>query len=244
MVLASCSSDDATSIEEILPMTVHLTKTIETDQDGSLTTVYTYDGNKIKETIDSDGYKMVFTYTGDLITRAVEYDDEGAIYGDDVYVYNAQGQLIQNFYSSEGYKDKYDYTHNADGTISVAKYTTAHNSDVYVLSYNGKIFSNKVEEYVAAIAGSPAFTATHTFTYDDKNNPMVNITGFDKLAFLGDRSATNYTNNVIKEVYTTSTNLNQPMSTSVYSYTDANFPATSVETYVDNGETVSTQYFY
>jgi len=248
LALISCSGDDSVAnVENPSATGIHLIKTIETSDAGSVTTVYTYNGDKVTGYTDSDGYRMVFTYTGDLMTKWEEYDEDDVLSGVDTFTYNEQGQLVKHIYDFEGYKDKYEYTHNADGTISVKHFTTGLNSDVYTFSHDGKIYDNKVEENVAAAGDIPAHIDTHTYTYDNKNNPMVNVTGFDKIAFLGDRSAKNFANNETSNTHTNSRGLVQPMTTTAYTYNAANFPLTEIETNVDSPNpeiNSSRQYFY
>jgi len=242
LVLVSCSGDeDSASVET---SGGHLIKTIVTDRDGTVTTNYTYDGDKIVGYTDSDGFRSVYTYTGDLITKWEEFDGDES-FSLDTFTYDGSGRLVRHVFDSDEIKQKYEYTHNSDGTILVKHYNMDSNSGVYVFSHDAKIYDNKIEENVPAYPGSPAFVDTQTFTYDDKHNPFMNVTGFDKIAFLGDTSTKNYTNNELLVVSTTTRGVTQTLATTTYTYNTANLPITSTEMGMFEQEgVISTQYFY
>lgn len=236
LVLASCSGDDDSASTQD-PTSILVKKMVETTEDGTLTTVYSYDGNKLIEASDSDGYKIVYTYTGDLITKITEYDENDAVSQKNTFTYNAQGQLVEDLMEETIYKWRYNYTHNANGTISVKKYEGALNTNVFTLTSEGTIYDNKVEDT------SPYGNSLFTFTYDNKNNPFVNVTGGAKIAFIGDVAATNYRNNVLSETYT-SGDSTPSISTITYTYNEANFPVTSVSDEESSEGATTTQYFY
>ena len=79
--LTSCSSSgDSSSATE---SDVLLKKSVETYAiDGStVTTNYTYTGMKLVMSVDSDGVRDEFTYTGDFITNIKTYDSDALMAG-------------------------------------------------------------------------------------------------------------------------------------------------------------------
>lgn len=242
LILTSCSSsdDDAATLE---PSPVLLKKIIDVDPiDGNITTLLTYNGNKITGSSSDDGTSLAFTYTGDLITK-LDYFTGTTLDQRELYTYNSNNKLVTfvrlNYdLPTSGVKET--YVHNADGTISYSRYLGDAVSQTQ-LTYTGKAFFtngeiSKVEKYYTI--GGVNTTQTTNYTYDDKNNPFMNITGYSALTFT-DSFADGVMHNVLTEVHVSNSASNL---TSTYTYNSSNFPITSSET--GSFGTINSQYFY
>lgn len=246
--LVSCSDDSSSSDASTPPAGGLLVKTITSGEGGSYTTNYTYSGGKLTGFSDSEGKYSTVTYSGDRITNLDDYDSDDVKLTEYVYHYNANGQmdmytyddLVGDFQSHE----KFVYTYNADNTIGVQHFSKGFDGvGEYELLHDGIIYDNKVTENIAAMGPVPASVDWHEFTYDTKNNPMMLITGFDKIAFAGDRSSKNFANNETSKVHKNSNGLVQPQTTTAYEYNSANFPTKATETEA-GGDVTVTEFFY
>lgn len=242
--MISCGSDDSSTVTND---TVLVKKITETDEDGTLITVLSYNGTKLTEINTNDGLRQVLTYSGDLITEWKTY--EGTVLIEtDTYVYNSSNKLVT--YTSidntdGGYHEKITYVHNADGSIDYKEYNGNNPSSIDQLNMTGKIYADKYTEVVTFDGES--ITYTMKFTFDGKNNPLKNVTGFDKIAFANTMESINYAENVTSETSSASNSTSAPKLQTTYAYTyDAkNYPLTVVETDVeDPSTTITTQYAY
>lgn len=244
--LASCSSSSDSS-----PATesdVLLKKSVETyANDGStVTTNYTYNGKKLIESLDSDGYKEVITYTGDLITNMKSYDVTNTVESEDFLTYNSSNQLtnyvLKNYVNDMGRKEVFVY--NSDGTVSFSVYNGDNTTQTNLVETGTIIFTNgEVTRINLAHNSGISYTASHIYTYDTKNNPFKNVTGYDKLNFINEE-AFGITHNILTDVYTSTLSTNDTYNTT-YTYNSLNYPLTSEDTKVgDPTSTISTVYTY
>lgn len=194
LLLVSCSdSENASSSEEIqfLPKTIKTTFP-DFPQDNSKSTI-TYDGNKIVSSVNATT-KTKFTYDGNVIIKQETYNigiqGEETIKNRVIYEYE-NGKLktkiaISNFDSSHpngDYIRKQVYTYKSDGIISYSQIDVrpetnieTKRGDVNLTYKSGNLI--KLEE----INTDPNVTTTvFVYEYDNKNNPLKNILGFDLL---------------------------------------------------------------
>jgi len=244
LVFTSCSSDDSPSEESsssILVKKMVLTSTDEDDDSYWNSTInFTYNGNKLVQAIDEDGYKSVYTYTGDLITK-IEYYDVDVLDGQDLFAYNSNGKLIEyrDLQVSNDYEHKFTYTYNSNGTVTVTQYTgTIGNTSVSLFTPDTYTFVN----------GELSSTDSGSISYDSKNNPFKNVTGYQEIMtpeFSDDYMiAFGRNQNFVSAPVGTSTTEG---SFSTYTYNSDNYPVTSVTTANYSGGfngTVNVQYFY
>lgn len=110
LLFVACSKDDAPATEiSNLDTTVLLRKSIETSDNGnSITYLYNYTGKKINSIINQDdsGEKTLFTYTGDLITKIEEYEDNELVYTENYFYKNGKIDYIETV-SQTDYYDVY-----------------------------------------------------------------------------------------------------------------------------------------
>lgn len=206
LVFTSCSKDDSSTDQNTILSKVDsaTNQTIILSENGTETNqnlilpqkivdlgyphILTYDKNKIVQYIGEErGLKIVYTYTGDLITK-IEYlrRDENV-----TIEYNYKDNRVETFVRtdiSEGKtsKEKIAYTYNADHTVDFYRVDLITGEKNHFGKYtflNGNIVK---------FEGRSGFL--ETYEYDNKKNPNSNILGFDKLINLEFS-----VNNLIKE---------------------------------------------
>ena len=193
LILASCSSDDA-SVPQIPvnakkdPLVKRITYTVPGQGTVALYN-FTYQGNKLVKCEEplSTGQKTMYYYTGDLITKTVRYVHN--VPSIEVnFSYNAQQQLTECHYkhSDGSHKKKIRYTHQSDGTITFQSYVSGVNPAEDVFTQEGKIYANRQESHNVDQnqPGTPINQGVAQFTLDGKNHPFKNVAGFDKIGFV------------------------------------------------------------
>lgn len=229
LVLNSCdsSSDDGESAGVVL-----LKKTIETGPDGEVvTSIASYNGAKIDKITATGDFLIDFTYTGDLITKQ-EYSQAGEVFQINNFTYT-DGK-IATFTRIEplddlGYKEV--FTHNSDGTISVAVFIGDAASQT---TLNGTSTITISDNEVASITTS-GFGADHTYTYDTKNHPFKNVIGYAKISYVDGEAS-----GMLKNITLDESDFGNVTTT--YTYLANQYPGTAVEN--DGGEETTTQFFY
>ena len=228
--LTSCSSDDDSS------GSVLLKKEIKTDSEGDkVTTNHEYNGNKIvKSTVNGSTDGTYFTYTGNLITK-MEFKYDNQLEHIDTYTYDSSNRLITYVsiapLEEEGFKEV--YTYNADGSISVQVFT---GDEVTQTISNGTRKITFVGGEITTIVSTE--TRSYSYTYDDKNNPFVNVLGYKEISFV-DGTATGISHNILTEK---DIDYDAVITKYVYTYNSAGYPTKSVNDIDD--EISTTEYFY
>ncbi|MDV6168805.1 hypothetical protein R1T16_10245 [Flavobacterium sp. DG1-102-2] len=247
LFMVSCSDDDSNSTQT----NVKLTKVIETDMEGTLTSTLIYNGNKLVQINSSDGTKNIITYTGDLITEETFTGPSNEIIWKYIYQYNSQNQLVT--YYELDYEDSYNtkttYVHNSNGSISFTEYDS---EDFDLNSFTEKSAEGTITDdtYINKMFspnGTVTYIDTYSYTYDGKNYPLKGITGYDKIGFAGtDGGKKHGIQNVISQSYTPQGSTQAVVeTTTTYTYNGDNFPLTQVETSVGNPQSnTTTQYIY
>jgi hypothetical protein len=221
LLLHSCSSGDSPSAADNSSQG-YLIKKIVSDN-GSVEN-YSYDGNKLLRISYEDGTGIVLTYTGDLITKAELNDSNNNFTGEYQTMSYLNGRIVQkNFYNNNILFSKYDYTYNIDGTRT--KTTT--NYKVLNFSNAGTSVS---KEYFDA-GGNIIKDVMGTYSYDSKNNPHKNITGW----IIAEGSGTEKINNLLMET-------SGAIYTYNYEYNDQGYPISLIMT--TGTSRYSEQYFY
>lgn len=241
----SCSSDNASETTPIDQNGILVKKMVYSSPDEppdspyNTTINFTYNGNKLVQGIDEDNYKSVFTNAGNLITK-IESFDKNTVDAQDLFTYNSSGKLTEYRYLSmfDNYEDKYTYTYNLNGTVTVSECHGTIGNTIEDSSYN-YTYTN----------GESSSTNSNAYTYDSKNNPLKNVVGYREImspeftdhfmiAFGRNHNivATSIGASATEGVFSTST------------YNSDNFPVTS-STNANNPNggftgTVNVQYFY
>lgn len=233
MVLASCSSDD--SISETTNPTeesaILVKRLVEKYEDGSTdTTLLTYEGTKIKTITDSDG-SIVFTYTGNQITKEDFLNVAGVREQTDTFEYNAEGKLSVFRRLDGDFSYKEVYTHNANNTISVAIFD---GNEAAQTTPNGTATITLVNGEVSRILHSDGHE--HNYLYDNRNNPSKNVTGFAAISFV-EGEASGILHNITMDETPSDGD-----SVFSYEYNDNSYPTKETEN--KDGEVTITTYFY
>ena len=176
---------------------------IISDKEGSNVTTYTYDGDvvkKIEKADVSDGVYISNEYFYANGKLDYIFSNEFGNYYITKYTYNNDGSVFYNKINSDSLKND-----KGDTPIS-GRYTFSEGNLIMHQYYNG------------------AYESVITYLYDSKNNPRVNVLGFDLLVDSNQGFAVK--NNVIKKTTKNNSNPdNTLVETEVVSYTyeyDAN----------------------
>lgn len=234
--LASCSSDD-NSTDSNTSTDVLVKRIIYTqeDEDGINDMIaYSYDGNKLSEANYLDGTKEKYYYSGDLITK-IEYLHGGEVEYQDVFTYNSNGKLIEYKLEDfiEDWEEKHTFVHNADNTI-----TETYDGVVSTLTIeNGEVVKKVQAGY-----------DTYKYTYDTKNSPFKNVTGFSEISYAsqGDFELQGRSRNI--SVIRNETKSHDYMK-NTFQYDSNDFPTSVVSKAIfeetgSNVQTLTVQYFY
>lgn len=220
------------------PSSILLKKTISNESGTTITSNLTYNGNKIVSIIDdSPEVDLFFTYTGDNITKMEYKLNDGTIDQVDNYSYDASGRIISmvsvDDLSDWGQKETYVY--NSDGTVSVNYYSGDATSQTN-LEQTGKIYFSNGEVSKIELSENNTIVEVIVYNYDNKINPLKNITGYSKLNFC--YSIANGINHNIASENSTANGLTS--YTFVYETND--YPKVVTETH--GGTSSTTQFFY
>jgi hypothetical protein len=127
LMLTSCSSDETKEDGVVItPKSQNLLrKSIERTTNGTTrTAIYTYEGNKIIDMTYDDVAKTVFTYTGDLITKTVQTEiQDGKTYSNTTtftYVGNKLRSSLKVYSENNINTMKSIFSYDVDGRISTA----------------------------------------------------------------------------------------------------------------------------
>ena len=240
MMTASCSSDDSNETVNETPSLL-IKKMIITDEDGYEETInYYYDGgNKITNELYSDGWKVNYTYTGDLITQVDYYNEEQVLDQTNKYEYNSNDQLVSFTIllfnvggTNPGHKTL--YTYGDDNTITAEYFYGDHASQTSPTGEATIVLENGNFTALNHESGS-----TVSYSYDDKNNPFKNIIGYNAVNLSYEEGGIN---NPITNINTNSIGDQTFNATYTYDYNSDNFPTKC--TYVNQYGSEVIQYFY
>lgn len=191
-------------------------------------TVFTYEGSKIKKFIytDSDGSveTVEFTYTGNFITKK-ETKMNNVVKAREIFGYDS-GKLTTYISASleTSTAIREVYVHNSDGSISVSRFTGDLTTQSTPDGTSTISFDNGEVSQISFSSG-----IVKSYTYDEEKNAFKNVVGFDKISFV-DGEAEGILKNVVSESIGA-----VPTFEFFYTYTPYNFPlkATSDEVEVD-----------
>ena len=227
-IFTSCSNDD--SLSEQSQLTTEgtlLRRATSTSGSNTSTEDYFYVGNKISKIVSSQGTKLQFTYSNDLISKS-EYFENNVLKSTDYYQYNNEGKIIERKTTDNITAYRSDFIYNSDGTILVKGYngtvTTQNNQIVdrkVFLFANGDV--EKIEAY--SIENGVQITKTNYYTYDDKNATSNQIIGYNKIKFWDTGTSGNSHNNISIQ-YTTSQNSNTYTDELAFTYNSYDYPKT------------------
>ncbi|MBF4466787.1 hypothetical protein [Flavobacterium sp. LC2016-12] len=252
LVLTSCSNDDnspngGTSTEDtsILPKTIsyiYPSVYLGTNSKSTLT----YDGNKLLSSI-KDGSKTIFTYNGNVIVKQEKFniDTKGVETKDTEVLYTYQNnrlktRIIREEFSTQfpdgQFIDKTVYTHTSQNLSSFTRYSVDPGTKKETKGSEGNL-TYKDGNLVKIEQINDSSTATRTYEYDTKNNPLKNILGFDLL--LNEISEFGK-NNIVK---TTAGTVDTTSYLTTYIYNDKNYP-TKHTSFAGDGKSIEYEIEY
>ena len=214
LMLQSCSSGDGSN-------NVSSTILCKKQVNGTFDFDYIYNGNKMDREMANGQLNRKYYYTGDYITKTEGYSDN-QLRWITTYTY-VNGKLATRLFVdlnpdpdpsiTSGLKTIYTYISN--DTISYENYSgTATEQDTLISMgeitlLNGQVVQNE---------GPDGITIA---TYDNKNSPFKNVTGFDKL---------NPSNNVVIQGNNNVSTIQYPNNqivTYYYQYNEQGYPISS-----------------
>ncbi len=235
----SDSSTNPTNPTNPTPSSVLLKKTISNETGTDITSILTYNGNKIVSIVDnSPEVDLFFTYTGDNITKLEYKLNDGTIDQVDNYSYDTGGRIISmvSLQPNANWGNKETYSYNNDGTVSVNYYSGDLISQTN-LDQTGKIYFTNGEVSKIELfddLGNPDDVIV--YGYDNKINPLKNITGYSKLNFCYS-IADGINHNITSENSTAN-----GLTSYTFVYESNDYPKLATETHGGNSST--TQFFY
>ena len=226
------------TIPVVIVEPVLLKKLVHTYPNGLTQTIeLSYEGNKIVS--DKDESNLTFyTYTGDVITKIEKADLSGTYITKEYFYANGKLDYILSKEFGNYYKTKYAY--NADGSIisysRINSDSSGNDGDNTPVSGKYTFSEGKLIRHQINNGSNEAVT---TFEYDSKNNPRLNILGFDLLIDMNQLFAFN---NVVKKVVTSKNPTATTTVETTYSYEyDANgYPVKMIQT-TTSGDTITTE---
>lgn len=239
-VSSSCSRDDASGV--ITPSSILIKKIVSVSNGNSTTTLYNYDGNKLTQIIFGN-YILNFTYSANNIVK-IERLDNNFLEFETFIEYDVQQRVSSELfvYYNLDYSEKTLYTYNNDNTVSFQKYfgDTFSQSN---LGENGIIYNDsnnetyKVEQFIQGSLSNKII-----WSYDNKNNPLKNVMGYNKQPLIFGK----FFNNITTDNYDSN---NEIITNSTFEYTyDSNeFPINCTQFFYEDNNLISTtqiSYFY
>lgn len=228
----SCDKDDSEKPDND-DNVVLVTKVISTDPEGQkFTKLYEYDGTKIKkitETSDWGTTVYTYTYTGDEITKITESNEDGVVKTQS-FMY-AGGKLLAWATNYETDSETCFFCE----TVATVEYDDPQGRASAINYFEGDVEMPEkkvtIEYFLDDFIGETVVEMGGNFlryiSFDDKNNPHKNITGWTKLERLnppryGQHNTTFYDKTIYYEPghgwgYVLSFN---------YDYNSNNFPTT------------------
>lgn len=220
--LISCSSDSDSSNNQLNDVLVKKVVYTSITDDYTETVVYTYNGNKLVKGVYDDGSQEIFTYQGNLITK-IELITDGELDTTETFSYDTNGRLTGYIFEEGPFTDEETFIYNADGTITSTIGTGA------AASVQTLYFQN--DELLKIVRSA----RTYNYTYDSKNSPFRNVTGYDKIAFVthGDHEIYGRKQN-ISTIYESVEGVNY--TTNTMTYNSGNYPLTATSNAIFESE--------
>ena len=243
MMTASCSSDDSNETVNPSTETVLLKKIVTTYEDGSTETgELSYEGNKLIKMVYGEEEYETFLYNNDglLAERHIFAINDNHEYKH-VYTYDTSNKLIsfsEIFTHSIGsYNTRITFTYISNNTITAMRYISLGDAEEELYDTSIITLTNNNIASVSTETASGSSETTSSFTYDDKNNPLKNISAYEVIMLTGYRHGGGI-NNLISE----SDSIDGVLYTSEYEYNSNGYPTTMTDS--EDGEQTTTQYFY
>ena len=255
MSLVSCNNEDAPSNNSQAESNVLLKRyqsySIEPNTSEVLEEDYTYfyNGNKFNYRIDNlNGEKLIFFYTGNLITKEEIRNSQNDLLAQIDYTYDTNGRVT--FYKEESFDNGQirflTFEHLADGSVK----STSYNEQSSIPNGYAKLFFQN-ENFVKreSYNDQNILLGTNTVTYDGKNNPFKNVVGANVYGLTDNRAAGDFvvgtTQNPLSfqsgGLGSNSFNID---NTYTYKYNPLNFPMQENYTSTNTFQSTTTSFSY
>lgn len=238
----SCSTDNSDARSNAIRVSKMIVKSnLENDYGAQITEFY-YNGKKLKEVMMPTGNRLEYIYESDnIVIIKVWYDNE--LQSETFYAYDNKGRV-----SSETIKD-YDgfeskktlYSYNANHVISYENFFTSEfnqgpTGETGIIYNDAKGQTFKTEKFI-----NNQLWQKIVFTYDTKNSPFKNVTGFSKLPMQQEK----FYNNLTKQTYNGDGEL-RDNKWYEYIYNADNYPTQCIRNYSVSGNNLKAyvQYIY
>ena len=238
MILQACSPSDNGNSDSNTTNVVLLKKVVNSDGESNLS----YNGSKLTKITFTGGGYVNITYSGDLITKMEWFSSNNISEQTNEYSYSSNKLTQVKFYSTNNKLEEMSaITYNSDGSITdlQSRYnggTLATSNITYKKYFDSVGNLIKQEQY-----GNNILAATIYYTYDTKNSPYKNITGWSNLSpSLGANSLP--TNNLISVKLSVGTSQITNETINVYKYNTQDYPISKTST--SYGQTSTETYYY
>lgn len=217
--LASCSSDSDSSDGGSGGVLVKKIVYTSITDEYSETVDYTYNGNKLVKGVYDYGAEEIYTYSGNLITK-IELFEDGEVTYSETFTYDGSGRLLTYLAEEGPFTESETFTYNANGTV-----TCSGSSGLSTYT-----FENNELKQIARTTGE-----IYEYTYDGKNSPFRNVTGYDKIAHVahGDHEFFGRNQNISTIQETTG---DVAYMTNTMTYNANNYPLTVNSTAIFEGD--------
>jgi hypothetical protein len=145
---------------------------------------FEYYGNRLHKITCSDGTRQEYFYSDDVIAEIKDFNAVNVLTQNYVFQYNSDNKL--GSYTTTSYESnvvsvyKQTFNYLSNGTILVNSSTgNVLDSNSKLIYFNGSEISKS--EYLDTTG---TVQGIEEYTSDNKNNPMKNVLGFDKIAFV------------------------------------------------------------
>lgn len=224
MISSACSSDDGGNQGGDSSVLLKKVKYMQDDPEGfNYEVTYVYNGTKLVEGNYDNGGKEKYYYTGDLITK-IEYYEDGVLVEQSLFGYDSNGKLIE--YRAQEFEFNGEnissFTYNSDGTITETTAVGVINGSAAIIGSNTLSFEDG--ELIKIVQDG---YSTYVYTYDTKNSPFKNVTGYAAITYVetADHELYGRNKNIlsIKDV-----TLDVDYMTNTFQYNSSGFPVFAV----------------
>jgi hypothetical protein len=234
LLLQSCSPSDNNESNSDSTNVVLLKKIVNSDGE----TIFSYNGTKLTKINFNwaDREYANITYSGDLITKIETFNSNNVSQTRTEYFYSSNKLTEAKGYWNNKLVETSTLTYNSDGSIT----------DLY-LSNSGSSFTTSYKKYFDSVGNlikQEYLSGSNNYTYDTKNSPYKNITGWNNLVpCLG----TNFLriNNILSEKQFVSGSAKVFTDrVYVYQYNSKDFPTSQTTTINGSTSSTSTETYY